>query len=47
LQDSSIKNAMETNRIIDECVKAFDDETEAADGDSTGDSEDQTRERES
>ncbi len=44
-QDPSIKNAMETNRIIDECVNAS-GPAEAADGDSGCDSQDQTQERE-
>lgn len=44
-QDPSIKNAMETIRIIDEC-KIPSDEAEGADVDSPSDSQDQTRERE-
>lgn len=45
LQDISIKNALETNRIIDECMRAS-GPSEGVDGDSTGDTEDQTQERE-
>ena len=44
-QDPSIKNALETNRIIDECVRAS-GPADGADGDSVGDSQDQTQERE-